>query len=77
MEDFAHETTAIFSKKCFLLTKDAKLVLNGKTRTSFTFMKNSREDFITGVSQNDLNCFKNRLGTCGFADRKFFSYKQS
>ena len=25
-------------------------------------------------SQNDLNCFKNRLGTCGFADRQFFFY---
>ena len=25
------------------------------------------------LSQNDLNCFKNRLGTCGFADRQFFS----
>ena len=24
------------------------------------------------LSQNDLNCFKNRLGTCGFADQKFF-----
>ena len=24
------------------------------------------------LSQNDLNCFKNRLETCGFADRKFF-----
>ena len=23
-------------------------------------------------SQNDLHCFKNQLGTCGFADRQFF-----
>ena len=29
------------------------------------------------LSQNDLNCFKKRLGTCGFADRQFFLYKQS
>ena len=29
------------------------------------------------LSQNDLNCFKNRLGTCGFADRQFVLYKQS
>ena len=25
------------------------------------------------LSQNDLNCFKNRLETCSFADRQFFS----
>ena len=30
------------------------------------------------LSQNDLNCFKNRFGTRGFADRQFFFlYKQS
>ena len=49
-KDFVHEPTGIFFKKCLLLKKDSKLVLNGKTRTSLTFMKPSREDFITGVS---------------------------
>ena len=46
----AHEPTGIFFKKCLLLMNDAKLVHNGKTRTRFTLMKTSREDFKTGVS---------------------------
>ena len=50
IKDFVHEPTGIFFKKCLLLKKDAKLILNGKTRTSFTFMKPSREDFNTGDS---------------------------
>ena len=29
------------------------------------------------LSQNDLNCFKNRLGTWGSADRKFFPIRNS
>ena len=49
-KDFVHEPSGIFCKKCLLLKKDAKLVLNGKTRTILTFMKPSREDFITGIS---------------------------
>ena len=32
-----------------LLKKDAKMVINGKTRTRFTFVKIFREDFVTGV----------------------------
>ena len=31
--------------KILLLKKDAKLVLNGKTRRTFTFFKTFREDF--------------------------------
>ena len=47
---FCTRTDRNFFQKMFIIKKDAKLVLNGKTRTSFTFMKTSREDFITGVS---------------------------
>ena len=36
-------------QKMLLLKKDAKLVINGKTRTKFTFLKTLREDFVTGV----------------------------
>ena len=36
--------------KILLLKKDVKLVINGKTRTRFTFMKTFREDFVAGVS---------------------------
>ena len=35
---FAHEPTGIKKKK-LLLKKDAKLVINGKTRTRFTFLE--------------------------------------
>ena len=56
-------------KKILLLKKDAQLVINDKTRTTFKFLKTFLEDFVTGsLSQNDLNCFKNRFGTCGFAN---------
>ena len=41
IKDFVHEPAGIFFKKCLLLRKDAKLILNGKTRTSLTFMKPS------------------------------------
>ena len=36
-KNFAHEPTGIL-KKILLLKKDAKLVINGKTRTRFTFL---------------------------------------
>ena len=68
---FAHEPTAIW--KILLLKNNAKLVINGKTRTYFTFLKTLRWRLCyRSLSQNDLNCFKNRLELCGFADRKFF-----
>ena len=38
IKNFAHEPTGIF-KKILLLKKDAKLVINGKTRTMFTFLE--------------------------------------
>ena len=44
-----------FLKKYLLLKKNAKLVLNGKTRTSFTIIKTSREDFVTGVSHRMIS----------------------
>ena len=47
---FCTRTDWNFFQKMLLLKNDAKLVNNGKTRTSFTFMKTSREDFIIGVS---------------------------
>ena len=37
-------------KKICLLKNDAKLVINGKTRTRFPFLKTFRGDFVTGVS---------------------------
>ena len=44
-----------------------------KREHSLYFSKLCGEDFVTGVSpQNDLNCFKNRLETYGFADQKLF-----
>ena len=46
---FAHEPTGIL-KKNLLLKKDAKMVINDKTRTRFTFLKTFREDFFTGFS---------------------------
>ena len=59
--------------KILLLKKDAQLVINDKTRTKFTFFENfSWGPCYRSLSQNDLNCFKNRLGTCGFADQQFF-----
>ena len=47
---FCTRTDRNFFFLILLLMKDAKLVLNGKTRTRFTFMKTFCEDFVTGVS---------------------------
>ena len=60
-------------EKILLLKNDAKLVINGKTRARFTFFKNFLWRLCyRSLSQNDLNCFRNRLETCGFAERKLF-----
>ena len=73
IKDFAHEPTGIFFKKCLLLKNDAKLVLNGKTRTSFTFMKTSREDFIAGVSHRIIwTVLKTDSGHVALLTENFF-----
>ena len=73
IKNFAHDPTGIFFKKCLLLKKDAKLVLNGKTRTSLTFMKPSREDFITGVSHRMIwTVLKTDSGHVALLTENFF-----
>ena len=56
----------------FFVPSRVEYPLNNKTRTVFNF-----ENFTWGLcywslSTIDLNCFKNRLGTSGFAYWKFF-----
>ena len=65
-------------KKNVLLMKDAKLVINGKTRTRFTFLKTFREDFVTGVSHRMIwTVLKTDSGHVALLADNFFSYKQS
>ena len=59
----------------FFLKKDVKLVIYDKTRTVFNFENFSWGLCYRSLSTIDLNCFKNRLGTCGFADWQFFFIK--
>ena len=55
-KNFCTRTDRNFFQNILLLKKDAKLVINGKTQTKFTFLKTFREDFVSGVPHlYDLN----------------------
>ena len=48
------------------------MVINDDREQVLNFEYFSRGLCYRSLSQNDLNCFKNRLGTCGFAAWQFF-----
>ena len=62
--------------KILLLKKDAQLVINDNREQGLNFENFSWGLCYRSLSQNDLNCFKNRLKTCRFAGWQFFFYKE-
>ena len=64
----------LFFKKNCIIKEGCEIGSQWQNANKFYIYENfSWRLFYRSLSQNDLNCFKNRLGTCGFADRQFFS----
>ena len=71
---FAHEPTGIFFLLNFIIKEGCQISSQWQNANKvYIYEKFSWRLCYRSLSQNDLNCFKNRLGTCGFADRQFFS----
>ena len=71
IKHFAHEPTTIW--KNFIIKGGCQIGYQWQNANKVYIFKNfSWILCYRSLSQNDLNCFQNRLKTCGFADRKFF-----
>ena len=63
-----------FFQKMFIIKGGRQIGSQWQNANKFHIYENfSWRLYYRRLSQNDLNYFKNRPGTCGFADRKFFS----
>ena len=70
---FCTRTDRNFFQKMFIIKEGCQIGSQWQNANKFYIYENfSWRLYYRRLSQNDLNCFKNRLGTCGFADRKFF-----
>ena len=71
IKKFAQEPTAIW--KNFIIKEGCQIGYQWQNANKvYIFKKFSWRLYSRSLSQNDLNCFQNRLDTCGFADRNFF-----
>ena len=71
---FCTRTDRNFFQKIFIIKEGCQIGSQWQNANKLYIYENlSWRLYYRCLSQNDLNCFKNRLGTCGFADRKFFS----
>ena len=71
---FCIQTDRNFFQKMFIIKERCQIGSQWQNANIFDIYENfSWRLYYRRLSQNDLNCFKSRLGTCGFADRKFFS----
>ena len=74
IKKFAHEPTGNLKKK-FIIKEGCQIGYQWQNANKVYIFENfSWKLCYRSLSQNDLNCFRNRLGTCGFADQQFFFY---
>ena len=72
---FCTQTDRNFFQKMFIIQERCQIGSPWQNGKKFDIYETfSWRLYYRRLSQNDLKCFKNRLGKCGFADQKFFFF---